>query len=150
MTAHDLPHDDEPKHGISECFQGQPRSQDKQSLWNSTPRTISARSYPIMLLSTYLTVPFLLVAQASVRNAISVDFTVWKNSHACQGKESLSGRVDSFGPGGLSGGGFIPDLAEFLFYEKANCKGKLRDRHPKYYDSATQSIGVGFRSFEIL
>lgn len=119
-----------------------------------------------MLLSTYLTVPLLLVAKASVGNAINIDFTVWKSGHACQGKESLSGRVgygscitvgadalpawDSFRSGGLSGGGFIPDPAEFLFYEKANCKGKLRDRHPKYYNAATQCIGVEFRSFEIL
>ncbi|KAM6517070.1 hypothetical protein FSOLCH5_008025 [Fusarium solani] len=120
----------------------------------------------IMLFSAYLAVPGLLIAQASVGNAINIDFTVWKNGHACQGKESLSGRVgygscitvgadalpawDSFRSGGLSGGGFIPDPAEFLFYEKANCKGKLRDRHPKYYDAATQCIGVQFRSFEIL
>ncbi|RSL55153.1 hypothetical protein CEP53_007213 [Fusarium sp. AF-6] len=119
---------------------------------NSTSSTISANS-----LTSY---------PESVGNAITINFTVWKNGHACQGKESLSGRVgygsgitvgadalpvwDSFKSGDHSGGGFIPDPPEFLFYEKANCKGKLRDRHPKYYDAATQCIGVGFRSFEIL
>ncbi|RSL85646.1 hypothetical protein CEP51_003227 [Fusarium floridanum] len=99
-----------------------------------------------MLLSTYLTVPFLRVAQASVGNVINIDFTVWKNGHVCQGKESLNRRVgygscitvgadalpawDSFRSGGLSGGGFIPDPAEFLFYEKASRKASFEIAFP--------------------
>ncbi|RSM20198.1 hypothetical protein CDV31_000993 [Fusarium ambrosium] len=101
-----------------------------------------------MLLSTYLTVPFLRVAQASVGNE-SLNGRVGYGSCITAGADALPA-WDSFRSGGLSAGGFIPDPAEFLFYEKANRKGKIGDRHPKYNDAAIQCIGVEFHSFEIL